>query len=108
MLDFAFGELNLLPDVFWGLSWGEYYRMVRGYHRRAEFAAYKDANILAAIYNTIPRKKGSQPYTADDFLAKKQQSRRGDDLTIEQRQELARQAVEKAKRFEKGVIKKIV
>ena len=26
------------------------------------------ANILAAIYNTIPRKKGSQPIKAKDFL----------------------------------------
>ena len=27
------------------------------------------ANILAAIYNTIPRKKGSQPIKAKDFLS---------------------------------------
>ena len=27
------------------------------------------ANILAAIYNTIPRKKGSQPVKAKDFLS---------------------------------------
>ena len=27
------------------------------------------ANILAAIYNTIPRKKGSRPVKAKDFLS---------------------------------------
>jgi len=108
VLDFAYGELKLLPDDFWSLSWGEYYRMVRGYHRRAELSAHKDANILAAIYNTIPRKKGSQPYTADDFLAKNRKGQDRSDLTLEERQELAREALEKSKRFKKGVVKTTV
>ena len=68
MLDFAYGELALKPDEFWRLTWGEYYRLVRGYNRRARNEGYNTASILAAIYNTIPRKKGAKPYTAEDFM----------------------------------------
>ena len=108
MLDFAYGELNLLPDVFWSLSWGEYYRMVRGYNRRAERDSYATANILAAIYNTIPRKAGKDGYTADDFMAKKTDTDR-QDMTPEERQQRAKEALERSKRFDgKGVVKKVI
>ncbi len=33
MEDFALGELRLLPADFWNLTWSEYLRRARGYHR---------------------------------------------------------------------------
>ena len=99
MLKFAFGELNLMPDVFWSLTWKEYYYMVRGWNLKQERESKNLASVLAAVYNTIPRKQGSQPYTAEDFLGKPDKP----DLTLEERQAKAKEAYEKSKRFDKGV-----
>ena len=108
MLDFAFGELNLTPDVFWSLSWGDYYRMVRGYYRRVERDSKNTATILAAIYNGPRKKKGGGDFTADDFMAKATDTNR-QDLTEEERRQIAKEAYEKSKRFDrKGVVKKVI
>ena len=96
----------MTPEVFWDLEWGEFARMQRGLNNKREHEAYKNAGLLAAIYNTIPRKKGSKGYTADDFLQSKNVSS-DNDMSIEERQKLADEAFEKAKRFEKGVIKEM-
>lgn len=39
---------------------------------------YALANILAAIYNTIPQKAGHKPLTAKDFLSSDMPTREGD------------------------------
>lgn len=108
MLDFAYGELQLKPDEFWRLTWGEYYRMVRGYNRRSKLSGYSTASVLAAIYNTIPRKKGSQPYTAEDFMRSEQPRQAVSELTEEERLKIARERTESLKRFKKGVKREVL
>lgn len=97
MLDFAFGELNLMPDEFWSLTWGEYYRMVKGYNRNFEQKRHTLAWLRATIYNTIPRAPGKAPYVADDFLEKE-----GEERTPEQMAELADAAIKRSEKFDKG------
>lgn len=106
MLDFAYGELALKPDEFWDLTWGEYFRMARGYNRRYDLEQFKTGHILAAIYNTIPRKKGAEPLTAQDFMPKKSKPLK--QYTPEERKELARKALEKAQQFDIKGVKKII
>ena len=99
MLKFAFGELNLLPDVFWSLNWKEYFYMVRGWNIKQERESKNLASVLAAVYNTIPRKAGSDPYTPEDFLSKPQAK----EIGLDERQDRAKKALEKAKEFKEGV-----
>lgn len=112
MLDFAYGELQLKPDEFWRLTWGEYYRMVRGYNRRSKIQATYIACIRADINNTIPRRKGhpkgDQPYTAEDFMRSEQPKQSVSELTEEERLKIARERSESLKRFKRGVKRQVM
>ena len=58
----AIGKLT--PEQFWGILKEVYFQeVVEEYQRQ-----YGTASLLAAIYNTIPRKRGSKIYQASDFL----------------------------------------
>ena len=101
MLDFAFGELNLKPDEFWELTWGEFIRMQKGYMRRVKLESMNVANVLAAIYNTIPRKKGANGYTANDFLPKESNDT---NVSVDEHLKRIDKALDNAERFNKGVV----
>ena len=75
--------------------------MQRGYYRKRELEDSKTATLLAAIYNTIPKKKGGKVLTAADFLEPKGESVK---VSIEDRRKLADQMLENSKRFDRGVI----
>lgn len=58
----AFGEIGLLPNDFYKMSWKEFFLTLRGYRKKQE-----DNNLMQAIftreiahqvYTTIPLKKG--------------------------------------------------
>ena len=70
--------------------------MQRGYIRRQERRLAEVATIQAAIYNTIPRRKGAQPFTASDFMPKDK-----DEHTPEEKRKMAEDQIN---RFSKGVI----
>lgn len=74
--------------------------MVRGFYRRLERDQYDKGNVLAAIYNTIPKRKGSKGYTADDFIPKK--PGKSSAISLEDRHELAKEALERSERFDRG------
>ena len=81
--------------------------MVRGWSLKQERESRNLASVLAAVYNTIPKGKSGKMYTADDFLASEATTNNSeaDELSIEERRAKALEAIEKTKRFEKGVIR---
>lgn len=81
--------------------------MVRGWGLKQERESKNLASLMAAIYNTIPKGKNGKMYTADDFLASDTSNSNSevDELSIEERRAKALEAIEKTKRFEKGVIR---
>ena len=78
--------------------------MVKGYNRRYDTEQFKTGHILAAIYNTIPRKKGAKALTAEDFIPNK--SKPTKQYTLEERERLANEAIEKANIFKEGGLKR--
>ena len=56
-----------------------YQESVDEYHRQ-----YSVASLLAAIYNTIPRQRGSKVYQASDFLSGEMPSRNEPQNEVEQ------------------------
>ncbi len=63
--------MGLKPWEFWELTPREFTAMAEAYQAERECQVYETASILAAIYNTIPRKKGSKTYKAEDFISQK-------------------------------------
>lgn len=52
---------------------------VQGQESREEYnKKYRTASLLAAIYNTIPRKRGSKVFTPKDFLLGREQTTSGE------------------------------
>jgi len=80
--------------------------MQKGYYKRQDID-YKTANILAFISNTVPRQKshpkGSEPYTAMDFMPGVKEVEKH---SVEDRQKMAEEAVKNTERFNKGVVYK--
>ena len=56
---------KLKPEQYWAILKELYFQESIDEYRRQ----YSTASILAAIYNTIPRKSGYKPLTAKDFLS---------------------------------------
>lgn len=68
MEDFAFGELQLLPDVFFDLTPAHYFRMVSGYYRRLEHERWEPIRWLATIQVNTQRGKDDPVYQPQDLL----------------------------------------
>jgi hypothetical protein len=80
------------------MTWGEYYRMMKGYNRRFKRDQHTTATTLAAIYNTIPRAQGKTPFAAKDFI----EGHDYEKIDADQRKELARLALERSAKFDNG------
>ena len=64
MLDFALGEVGLLPEQFWGLTWAEYERAAAGYQRRQAREWERTRELLVQQHNLHAKK----PLTAHKYL----------------------------------------
>lgn len=67
MLDFALGELGLLPDDFWNLTWGDYIRIRDGFFKRNEIN-WLHTRYLASIMVNINRDKKKRPVLPSDLV----------------------------------------
>ena len=61
-------DLNLSDEEFWRLTLGEFNALSKRHADGEKRSAHRAASIIAAIYNTIPRKKGKKAFTPNDFL----------------------------------------
>jgi hypothetical protein len=59
-------EAGYLPDQFWNFTLREYLHHSRHFENKDRAAWLRTASIQALLAN-INRRKGSQPFTADDF-----------------------------------------
>ena len=72
--------------------------MMKGYNRRFKQHQHTIGTVLAAIYNTIPRAHGKTPFAAKDFI----EGHDYEKIDVDQRKELARQALERSAKFDNG------
>lgn len=60
----AFGEMMLLPDDFYCMSWREFFLMVRGFRKKEESDFLKKSllarEVAYQVYCSIPLKKGKR------------------------------------------------
>lgn len=60
----AFGEMELLPDDFYKMSWREFFLLVRGRRKAQETDFITDAalsrEVAYQVYCSIPLKKGKR------------------------------------------------
>ncbi len=80
--------------------------MQNGYIRKREVQDYMVAGICAAIANGQLTKIDKELFTAEDFIPKKikEFTEAEEEEMLDARQELARLAVERSERFDRGVI----
>jgi len=76
VLALAFGELELLPDEFYKMSWKEFYLMVKGYNKRY-WLGWEHTRLLSyTMASTVQRKKRLpsmkkwMPLPTDDKVSK--------------------------------------
>ena len=61
------GEIGILPDVFWSLSWEELDVMIEGYERRMARQLILQREIMAMLVN-VHRKDGSTTVKGEDIM----------------------------------------
>ena len=66
-------KTNLTLDAIGKLTPAQFNEILREVHYQESVDTYREqhsvASLLAAIYNTIPRRRGSKVYQARDFLS---------------------------------------
>jgi len=68
-------DLGLSEEEFWRITPRMYMALSRRLEKRRQMELHDLASILAAIYNTIPR-KDKKIFRAEDFLPKKKRNQK--------------------------------
>jgi hypothetical protein len=99
-----------MPDQFWSLTWGEFWRMYKGYMKRLDFENRRmwvhTAEQMSLLYN-LNRTNKMPLTTPDDFLPKQYLKDRPESLP-KTSPEAMRKRIEDSKRFDGKGVKKTV
>ena len=67
VLQYALGEVGLLPDEFWSMTWGEVETACRGYEIRMARLRELDRFIASILYNAN-KKEGARGLSPEDIM----------------------------------------
>lgn len=59
-MDFAIGDVGLLPDQFYDMTWADYNRYAYGYIKRTTKEWEHTRNVVSMIYNANVGKRNDQ------------------------------------------------